>query len=128
VTASRRTGEAAAASLSAALTGSRHRFWSPWTEGAGANPYFGYLALADQILVTSDSVSMISEACATGRPVLVERLPADGDKTKFEKFHQRLIDKNLIHWFSNGLDGWDNGRLDDMDALGRELRWRLAPA
>lgn len=125
VTASRRTGEAAAASLAAALRGSPHRFWSPWADGAGANPYFGYLALADQILVTSDSVSMISEACATGRPVLVERLPSAGDTAKFEQFHQRLIDKNLIHWFSTGLEDWENGRLDDMDALGAELRRRL---
>lgn len=125
VTASRRTGEAAAARLATALAGSPHRFWSPWTAGTGANPYFGYLALADQILVTSDSVSMISEACATGCPVLVERLPADGNTTKFETFHQRLADKNLIRWFNEGLDGWDNGRLDDMDALGADLRRRL---
>ncbi len=125
VTASRRTGEAAAAALSAALAGSPHQFWSPWTKGAGANPYFGYLALADQILVTSDSVSMISEACATGRPVLVERLPCDGDPAKFDEFYQKLIGKNLIHWFNNRLDGWDNGRLDDMDALGTDLRQRL---
>ena len=34
-----------------------------------ANPYFGYLAIADEFIVTSDSVSMISEAVATGRPV-----------------------------------------------------------
>lgn len=125
VTASRRTGEAAAARLAQALAGSPHRFWSPWTTGAGPNPYFGYLALADRILVTSDSVSMISEACATGRPVLVERLPASGDIAKFEQFHQRLIDKNLIHWFRNGPDDWDNGRLDDMDALGDQLKQRL---
>lgn len=125
VTASRRTGEAAAASLRGALAGSAHRFWSPWTEGAGPNPYFGYLALADQILVTSDSVSMISEACATGHPVLVERLPVRGDATKFENFHQRLMAKGLIDWFKNGLAVGENGRLDDMDALGDELRQRL---
>lgn len=125
VTASRRTGESAALSLSAALAGSPHRFWSPWTDGAGPNPYFGYLALADQILVTSDSVSMISEACATGLPVLVERLPARGDRAKFEQFHQRLIDKKLINWFNNEPQSWPNGRLDDMDALGDELRGRL---
>lgn len=35
------------------------------------NPYLGYLASADQIIVTGDSVSMTSEACGTGKPVFI---------------------------------------------------------
>ena len=37
-------------------------------DGQGDNPYFGMLALADLIVVTQDSVSMISEAAATTAP------------------------------------------------------------
>ncbi|MDD4555829.1 MAG: mitochondrial fission ELM1 family protein [Alphaproteobacteria bacterium] len=37
----------------------------------GENPYLGYLACADNIIVTGDSVSMCSEACGTGKPVYV---------------------------------------------------------
>ena len=42
-------------------------FWS--SEGDGENPYAGLLAWADRIVVTPDSVNMLSEACATGKPV-----------------------------------------------------------
>lgn len=35
------------------------------------NPYLGYLALADRIIVTGDSVSMCSEACGSGKPVFI---------------------------------------------------------
>jgi len=42
-----------------------------WTPGASDNPYYGFLAVADRIIVTGDSVSMLTEACATGRPVYV---------------------------------------------------------
>ena len=42
-----------------------------WTPDAADNPYFGFLAAADRIVVTADSVSMMAEACATGRPVLL---------------------------------------------------------
>ena len=35
------------------------------------NPYMGYLACADRIILTGDSVSMCSEACGTGSPVLI---------------------------------------------------------
>jgi mitochondrial fission protein ELM1 len=43
-----------------------------WTwAGDGDNPYLGVLALADRLVVTGDSVSMVSEALATPHPVEV---------------------------------------------------------
>jgi len=39
--------------------------------GRGENPYLGALALAKVIVVTGDSISMLSEACFTGKPVLI---------------------------------------------------------
>jgi mitochondrial fission protein ELM1 len=41
------------------------------TSGNGDNPFLAYLALASQIIVTADSISMISEACASGKSVLL---------------------------------------------------------
>lgn len=40
-----------------------------WQRGDTDNPYLGYLALADEVIVTADSISMLSEAYATGKPV-----------------------------------------------------------
>lgn len=40
-----------------------------WRRDDPENPFFGFLALADAIIVTGDSVSMMTEACATGQPV-----------------------------------------------------------
>jgi hypothetical protein len=34
-----------------------------------ANPYLGFLALADSFIVTAESISMLTESCATGKPV-----------------------------------------------------------
>jgi uncharacterized protein len=42
-----------------------------WRADAGENPYFGMLALADAFVVTADSMSMLTEACATGKPVYI---------------------------------------------------------
>jgi hypothetical protein len=41
--------------------------WDPNAE----NPYFGILAWADALLVTGDSIAMVSEAVATGKPVRI---------------------------------------------------------
>ena len=42
-----------------------------WQPNDPVNPYFGMLALADRLVVTGDSIAMLSEACATGRPVQI---------------------------------------------------------
>jgi mitochondrial fission protein ELM1 len=42
-----------------------------WRADDPENPYLGLLALADRIVVTSDSMSMLVEAVATGKPVFI---------------------------------------------------------
>ena len=67
VTTSARTPDATAAAMEAELTVPREFYrWGPNTAD---NPYFGFLSLADQMVVTGDSVSMMAEACTVGCPV-----------------------------------------------------------
>jgi len=54
----------------------RPAFVYSWRAGDKANPYPGILALADELIVTGDSVAMLSEAVATGRPVSILDLGA----------------------------------------------------
>ena len=57
------------------------------------NPYFGLLALGRIIVVTSDSISMISEACFTGKPVYVYELPGRRQKAQgiFAGFNPKAV-------------------------------------
>ncbi len=66
---SRRTPRRWAAALRARFSGGAHRLW--FGEGDGENFYEGALACADRIVVTPDSVNLLSEACATALPVFV---------------------------------------------------------
>lgn len=84
VTTSRRTPAAVAAAVSGALQPFAHVLYT----GEGDNPYARFLAKADAILVTADSVSMTCEALATGRPVYVFR--PTGGSDKFRRFHDSL--------------------------------------
>jgi hypothetical protein len=72
-TSSPRTPGRALAAFEAALTapGQVYR----WRPEDAANPLLGYLALADRLLVTGESASMIAEACRTGRTVEIVPLP-----------------------------------------------------
>ena len=78
VTPSRRTGAENEAILREVLTplGPRARVW----DGTGENPYFAFLALADALVVTCDSVSMTSEAVSTGKPVRISSSVSLGTK------------------------------------------------
>ncbi len=46
-----------------------------WEANRHENPYLAYLALADAIIVTGDSESMLAEAVATGKPVFIYPVP-----------------------------------------------------
>ena len=73
VVTSPRTGAAAGAALRARL-GGVDRFYE-WRPGDPDNPYLGCLAVADALIVTGDSESMLAEAVATGAPVYIYPLP-----------------------------------------------------
>ena len=55
--------------LRARYAGDGHRVWMAASDGA--NPYAGALGWADRIVVSPDSVNMVSEACSTALPVFV---------------------------------------------------------
>lgn len=116
VTPSRRTGTDNEAILRRALAGAPAVVW----DGAGDNPYFGYLGLADAIVVTGDSVSMVSEACATGKPVYVFDL--EGGSDKFYRFHDNLLAHGHTRPFTGVLEPWDSAPLDDTGRAGEEVR------
>jgi hypothetical protein len=42
-----------------------------WGDPAVENPYLVYLALADRLVVTGESMSMLAEAAATGKPLYI---------------------------------------------------------
>lgn len=69
VTTSRRTGAAATQAVAAALQNIPHLLY-PWGQ-PGANPYGAMLRMADLLVVTGDSISMLSEALMTTSPLLI---------------------------------------------------------
>ena len=78
VTTSRRTPAQRVAHLRRSFSRWPGIFWA--ASDAGENPYPGLLAWADRIIVSPDSVNMICEACATGKPVHAFAAQALGGK------------------------------------------------
>lgn len=94
ITPSRRTPKSIKARFADAFSGVSW-CWI-WNE-TGENPYFGMMALADCFIVTADSVSMISEAVSTGKPVAVVKLA--GVARRHDAFVSGLVEKGIIRIF-----------------------------
>lgn len=90
MTASRRSHPELIAAARSAIEDAPRIFW----DGSGENPYPQFLAAADVLVVTGDSVNMCGEACATGRPVLV--FHPSGGSAKFDRFHKALETQGAV--------------------------------
>jgi mitochondrial fission protein ELM1 len=104
------------AQLRAKLAGVPGQVWG----GSGDNPYFAYLAAADAVLVTADSVSMVSEAAATGKPVHIIDLP--GGDAKFARFHAGMREAGVTRPFAGTIETWSYRPPDDTVRAGAALR------
>jgi uncharacterized protein len=119
VTPSRRTAAAVTRVLTEALLPLGGYVW----DGSGDNPYFGMLALADAIVVTMDSVSMVSEAVATEAPVLLAALPGRSRRNRL--FIDVLLAEGRVREFAGRYETWPVSALDDTPAAAAEMCRRL---
>ncbi len=120
VTASRRTEASVVDALKARLPGAW--FW----DGTGPNPYLGMLALARHIVVTEDSVSMISEAVSTGKPVHVAKM--GGRNRRHAQFHASLREDGIARPFDGQLADWRYEPVNETPRIAAEVRRRMEAA
>lgn len=98
LTTSRRTPAAFSTLLKNIFKASGVPFWGydPRVDDAEQNPYFALLAAADDVVVTADSVSMVSECCTAGKRVYVFGLSAAKNMGKFARFYHYLQQHRLV--------------------------------
>jgi hypothetical protein len=145
VTTSARTGSGPMKALKAAIDVPCH--FHPWQPNDPDNPYFGFLGLADTMIVTADSMSMLAEASMTGRPVYMfefgggpaamhgPRSAADPRIRQWWRWSQ-LKDqgvRRLLYGFAIGLPAWrlnrsrDIRRVQDIFITSGRVQWLTNP-
>lgn len=110
-TPSRRTPPALAARMREIIATAGGWFW----DGTGDNPFHAFLAHADALVVTADSVNMIGEAAATGKPVMIFR-PTGGSR-KIDGFLKGLEARGVTRPFSGCLETYTYEPIDDTPAI-----------
>ena len=123
ITPSQRTHQRLIRAADEATRGTPRLIW----DMSGPNPYPDFLAHADALIVTADSVNMTGEACATGKPVWV--FHPSGGSAKFRRFHEALQRHGATRPLPDGgggLETWVYDPLDAASLIAREIeaRWQ----
>lgn len=92
-------------------------------DGSGENPYFAFLSLADAIVVTEDSVNMVTEATGTGKPVYIQ--PLSGRSTRLARFHTLMRERGATRPFEGHVDPFDYAPVNDTEAVAAPIRAAL---
>jgi mitochondrial fission protein ELM1 len=93
-----------------------------WGE-PGENPYSGMIGLADAIVVSGDSISMISEACGAEAPVFIASL---GDSPRRRRLHATLYRAGQARPLADTLSPWPRAALDEAGRVAGEIRARMS--
>ena len=124
ITPSRRTEGFVLEALHATFKDEPH-FWL-WDQ-KGENPYHAILHYADHLVVTADSVSMISEALYTSKPVHI--FPIGKARRRLQRFIDELLTGKLVHLAQDQLDfsvKSTRNPIDETEKLAQIIRQKLA--
>lgn len=123
ITPSRRTGAENTGMLKDAFANNRQVYMY---DGSGENPYLALLGLADALIVTDDSVNMMTEAAATGKPLYLLRLPGHRH-TKPSRFADMLIAEGIARPLPDAgtLEHWTYQLPDEAEKVARIIKKRV---
>jgi len=119
ITTSRRTPEALLTALSLLREYDDVFVW----DGLGENPYIAMLAIADGVITTADSVNMVGEAAAIGKPIHIFR--PSGGHPRITHFLDGLFDLGIATEFDGRLEIGDRPPLDSTPQIAAEIAKRF---
>jgi len=87
--------------------------------------YLSSLNLADYIIVTCDSTSMISEAAMTGKPIYIAQMPPIKKNERFKKFFETFESLNIIKELGDNIEKWNYEKLNETDKISGYIKDKL---
>ncbi len=125
LTTSRRTGKIGK-TISDRLRGDGYKPSLEYFWGAGGdNPYLGILAYSDYLVVSGDSISMLSEACAAPGGVYIYVAPNFNSK-KHKRYHEELYRLGAARPLEDVFSNWDPYNFNPTFDMAEEVRKRIS--
>ena len=87
--------------------------------------YLSSLAISENIIVTCDSSSMISEAALTGKPIYIASiLPRKNDK-RFQRFRNLFRELNITRNLGEEVENWNYEKLDETNRVANIIKQKI---
>ena len=87
--------------------------------------YLSALAISENIIVTCDSSSMISEAALTGKPIYIASiLPKKNDK-RFQRFRNLFRELNITRNLGEEVENWSYSKLDETNRVASIIKQKI---
>ena len=87
--------------------------------------YLSALAISENIVVTCDSSSMISEAALTGKPIYIASiLPRKNDK-RFQRFRNLFRELNITRNLGEEVENWSYEKLDETNRVANIIKQKI---
>jgi len=87
--------------------------------------YLSALAISENIVVTCDSSSMISEAALTGKPIYIASiLPKKNDK-RFQRFRNLFRELNITRNLGEEVENWSYPKLDETNRVANIIKQKI---
>ena len=87
--------------------------------------YLGSLAVADFIVVTCDSTSMISEAAVTGKPIYIAMMKSKKISLRFKKFYNQFKNLGIARELNDSIDNWSYDKLDEVNRIAPIIKTKM---
>ena len=87
--------------------------------------YLSALAISENIVVTCDSSSMISEAALTGKPVYIANILPRKNDIRFQRFRNLFRELNIIRNLGEDMETWTYQKLDEANRVAKIIKERL---
>ena len=87
--------------------------------------YLSAYALADYIIVTCDSTSMVSEAATSGKPIYVAHMKAKKDNYRFKKFFKLFKEIGITRELGKKVESWTYNKHNEAERIGNLIRNKI---
>ena len=81
--------------------------------------YLSALAISENIVVTCDSSSMISEAALTGKPIYVANILPKRKDVRFQNFRNLFRELNITRNLGEEIENWNYQKLDETNRVAK---------
>ena len=88
--------------------------------------YLSALAISENIIVTCDSSSMISEAALTGKPIYIANILPRKNDIRFQKFRNLFRELNITRNLGEDVENWNYQKLDETNRVAKIIKERIS--